>query len=375
MKKLLSISALLLSLMAFAGPKADIEAAQKLINENKTSEAIELLKNTKNVKGEEESYAIINNYLAEQSLDPLEQINYYEISSNATKNSPASLEANYRLSELAVNDNERLKYLEQLVSRTNGANATYLAIYMEALKTAGKVKEYEAKLEEVSKNKDKEFTGNVYLILSRLFNSDVKLRDEFLNKALGLNNNYITSQVYFEKAGIELEAKNTTKAEELIDKAVSVSSNDENVLYIAYRLYLSMNNMTKAYTTLENVYKINSKEVSYVQELYLLATKLKKTADITKYEKKLVADYKISSLELGYLLLSNEEYDSAIKKLRVSLSQERDVRAYYYLAIAYLEKGDYKSAKIYATNASKNGLDAKELLNEITKKENEAKKK
>lgn len=375
MKKLLSISALLLSLMAFAGPKADIEAAQKLINENKTSEAIELLKKTKNVKGEEESYAIINNYLAEQSLDPLEQINYYEISSNATKNSPASLEANYRLSELAVNDNERLKYLEQLVSRTNGANATYLAIYMEALKTAGKVKEYEAKLEEVSKNKDKEFTGNVYLILSRLFNSDVKLRDEFLNKALGLNNNYITSQVYFEKAGIELEAKNTTKAEELIDKAVSVSSNDENVLYIAYRLYLSMNNMTKAYTTLENVYKINSKEVSYVQELYLLATKLKKTADITKYEKKLVADYKISSLELGYLLLSNEEYDSAIKKLRVSLSQDRDVRAYYYLAIAYLEKGDYKSAKIYATNASKNGLDAKELLNEITKKENEAKKK
>ena len=56
MKKIIAISALLTSLLAIAGPKADIQTANKLLAEKKVDQAIKVLKDSKNAKGEEAEY-------------------------------------------------------------------------------------------------------------------------------------------------------------------------------------------------------------------------------------------------------------------------------------------------------------------------------
>lgn len=66
MKKLLLLSATLFTLLTYAGPKADIEAAKKLFEAKKNKEAVELLKKSVLVKGEEKEFEEINFFLAKK---------------------------------------------------------------------------------------------------------------------------------------------------------------------------------------------------------------------------------------------------------------------------------------------------------------------
>ena len=63
MKKLLLLSATLFTLLTYAGPKADIEAAKKLFEAKKNKEAVELLKKSVLVKGEEKEFEEIDKLL------------------------------------------------------------------------------------------------------------------------------------------------------------------------------------------------------------------------------------------------------------------------------------------------------------------------
>lgn len=53
----------------FAGPVQDIKDANKLIEQNKLDEAISLLEKSKPVKGEEDSYELLNTFLGENQED------------------------------------------------------------------------------------------------------------------------------------------------------------------------------------------------------------------------------------------------------------------------------------------------------------------
>ncbi len=85
------------------------------------------------------------------------------------------------------------------------------------------------------------------------------------------------------------------------------------------------------------------------------------SASLALLEKSAEKGYRLSIENIGRIYMMQYQFDKAIKWLKINV-QAGDARANYFLAEIYLQKEDFKSAKLYAKKAMQSGIVEAEAL-------------
>lgn len=376
MKKMLVISAMIASLIAVAGPKADMEKANTLINQNKKAEAIKLLKTTKATKGEEIEFETINEYLANNAETEAEAIGYFKKASADEKSlSDAAVNSNLALVALSKTDAEKIKYLEILNKRLNNNHADVLASLTALYEKTNKTSKATELMKIADNSKIEGFKDVYYLSLATnhiQINGGSKV-STYVSKVLNSNDEGIKAQSYFILAENELtNKKDASKAEQYALSAENVAPNNAIVLAKIADFYLTLGDVSKSLTYMKKIEKLQANNIQLklqIAELSILnneeSVAERYYEDIKKLDKE-VKNINIASLLYQSQYKEHVEVAEKYAKKAVS-SKEKDANLVLALIQARLSKIDAaiasaeKAVKEKSANAEQLLKDLKEL--------------
>lgn len=369
MKKLLLLSATLFTLLTYAGPKADIEAAKKLFEAKKNKEAVELLKKSVLVKGEEKEFEEINFFLAKNVAQTAEEVVMYlnRIVADKTSKTDISIASNRELLNRAKTDPERVRLAEELNVRLDGENPIVLGqlAYLYD-KVDNKVK-YDEIYNKAMKNSNEDFKATfLYAITENMLVTGNANGINFANKILALNKPAVSSEVYLLLSDYYFDKMNNKrKGEEYLLLSEKVAPKSPEILYAIATRYLSINEKVKGYNYLLKVEKLLPNNSEVVARLFVVSVDLGKAKEEVKYGTLLKKLAKINNTNLGTLLYNSDNLKGAEKYYKLGL-KEKNAEANLGLAYVEAAKGNKALAIKYAEAAHKAKVQGAEtILNEL----------
>lgn len=352
MKKIIAISALLTSLLAIAGPKADIQTANKLLAEKKVDQAVKVLKDSKNAKGEEEEYELINYALATKfAKTPEEAIEYLKkAAENPKSNSQAAVQANIYLLNSAKTNKERIKYLEMLNERFNKTDLDTLSNLAALYKVENETSKFNDIVKLIENTKRQDVIDNFNLLLGRALLGTNKESDgiSYLNKAANSKFVNIKSGVYLAYA--DYAAKKDTK--NVIKYLNGASIDKENYRLISDRFLKYLGDVKTAYSYAEKAYNNSPAVNEYLNYVFVLSTITKDSKGEAKYAN-LLKKKGAKNITLAVLLHNNGINESAEKYAKLAL-KDKSKEADFLLSLIYGNTGKIDLAITHAKKAVAN---------------------
>ena len=333
MKKIIAISALLTSLLAIAGPKADIQTANKLFAENKRDQAIKVLKDSKNVKGEEAEYEMINYVLAkEYSKSPEEAIEYLKKAvENPKSDSRAAIQANIDLIKIAKTNKEKIKYLEMLNKREGNFEAlsNLAALY----KVENETSKFNYIVKSIENTKNQDIIDNFNLLLGKYLLDLNKESDglSYLNKAENSKFVNVKSKVYLAYAEYYVAKKDVKNATKYLNAA---SVDKRNYHLISYRFLNHLGDVKTAYSYAEKAHKDSPANIEYLKHVFVVSIVAKDSKGEERYAS-LLKKIGAKNITLANLLRSSAIYLNRIYRNEIYGSAEK----YAKLALKDKSKG------------------------------------
>lgn len=353
MKKILLTSAALLTILSYAGPKADIEAANKLYEAKKPQEAQALLKKSVLVKGEEKEYEEINLHLAQTAKTEAEAKMYLEkITANKTSKTDVAKYANRQLLNIVTTDKERISLAEELNVRFEGKDPVtlgQLAYLYDKVDNKAKFNEiYNGSV----KNTDKNFVATFLFAITE--NMLVRGNAKGLNyadKLFALNISEISARAHIIVSDYYFDIlKDKTKGYKSLGEAEKLSPKTPEVIYTIGLRYLTLNEVTKAYSYLQRTDKLVKDNPEVTMRLFIISAKLGKTKDESTYASRIKKLEKVNNTMLGTVLLNNNILNAAERYYKLGLKDKNNDAN---LGLAYVEaaKGNKSAAMKWATIA------------------------
>lgn len=351
MKKIIAISALLTSLLAIAGPKADLQTASKLLAEKKVDQAIKVLKDSKNTKGEEAEYEYINYVLAQNAKTPEEAIAYLKkAAENPKSNSRVAVQANRYLLDSAKTNKEKIKYLEMLISRPDQDTVDYIGYLAALYKVENETSKFNdiVKLIENTKKQDKIDTFNLYLGRVLLGENKESEGISYLNKAANSKFVNIKSSVYLAYADYYLAKKD---AKNVIKYLNAASIYNGNYSVISERFLKYLGDVKTAYSYAEKAYNTDG-SAPHLRDVFVLSTIAKDSKGEAKYVS-LLKKKGAKNIVLADLLYNNGIYGPAEKYAKLAL-KDKAKEADRLLSLIYGNTGKIDLAITHAKKAVAN---------------------
>lgn len=286
MKKNIIFMSIIASLINFAGPKADLEEANKLINDNKINDAIKVLEASKPVKGEEKEFEQINFSLAmhyiNQNQDEKAKIYLDKISDDINSKTEIAKQVDSILIRSTNNEKEKIKYLERLSSRFDNKDLDILATLNAAYVLANETKESSLLLSNAKKeNLDLDWLN--FLTGQNLINLNFDKAKIYLNKALDSKNNVIKSEVHFLLARYYYLKKEDKKAETEIEQAIKIDGKNANLLARIAEVYKRLGDEKLNYKYLNDAYKADPQDIRIVINLIMSSYNLNDKKEQNKW--------------------------------------------------------------------------------------------
>lgn len=353
MKKIIAISALLTSLLAIAGPKADIQTANKLLAEKKVDQAIKVLKDSKNAKGEEAEYEYINYVLATKFAKSNEEAIEYlkKAAENPKSNSQVAVQANIYLANSAKTTKEKIKYLEILNERLNKKDLDTLSGLAALYKVENETSKFNDIVKLIENTKRQDVIDNFNLLLGRALLGTNKESDgmSYLNKAANSKFVNIKSGVYLAYADYYLAKKDVKNATRYLNGA---SIDKENYRLISDRFLNVLGDVKTAYSYAEKAYNNSPAVNEYLNYVFVLSTITKDSKGEAKYVN-LLKKKGTKNIGLANLLYVNGIYEPAEKYAKLAL-KDKSKEADFLLSLIYGNTGKIDLAITHAKKAVAN---------------------
>ena len=368
MNKKIAIITIFTTFLSFAGPKADLEKALNLLDNGKVVEAFTILKNSKNVEGEEEEFERINYMLGTRADITPEQKEMYlkKASSDPKSKGQYAVLANELLAKEAKNPKEKLVYLNLLRDRLGDD----LDIFADLAFNYYKERDIEnySKIIKEAESKKAEFRDQFYYVLGKKFleQNEENQGISMLNKAAVSDFNNIKAQVCLVFAKFYLLHKDVETAKMYLITSEAFTPNDADLISTIARIYSEdIKDTKKAIKEYEKALNLEKDNIEYIKALLLESIAAKDVERINKYSeilKKAQGNYGVAQF-----LYMEHKYDEAIKYANKSL-EEGTKEADVLLTVIYMANHKLDLAEQHAKEALKNNLlIAKELLKEIEK--------
>ncbi len=373
MKKIIALTALLASMSIFAGPKADLEKAEKLIKQNKIEEAMNIFKKSKKVKGEEKEYEKVNVSLAlyyinqkneEEAMKYLNKVSE-DLSS---KTEEAKMSDNY-LYQLSKSNKDKIKYLTRFSNRMDNKELNVLVALVYLNTVENNNLEVNRIMSEANKNGINFVELLNYNLISTLILEDYAKAEIYINKSLNSKNSNIVANTHLLLAMYNFENKNDDKANIELEKAEKKGENNPEILYKISEIYKVKGDLNKNYEYLKKAYKLAPKEEIIILNLILNSFDRKDEKSENRWIgilKNLNKNYNYLSIAAVYL--QNNEFDIAEKYALKAV--KTDSKANLMLAIIYGNKGDKDLSEKYAKKALENEetkKDAQQIFKQLKK--------
>ncbi len=373
MKKIITLSALIVSMLTLAGPKADLEKAKKLIQENKEKEAVKVLRNSKEAKGEEKEFEKINFNLGQYYLSNKnneEAIKYLEkVSKNTSSKTNEAKASDDYLYQLSKTNSDKIKYLERLSNRLDNKNMEMLVglvLLNEKENNSDKIKEILKK----AKSNGADFLDQLYLFVAQeIIMEDYNKADKYIDKALKSKNPKVLASTHFLLAAYNLEKGNEDKAISEMKKSESSLPNDAETLFNIAELYRAKGDLKENYNYLKKSYKLSPKEPAIILNLMLNSFKQKNTKEENKWLGILRNTNKeYTDLNIAAVFLENSELQISEKYAKKAV--KKDGKANLLLSYIYFQENKKDLAITYAKKALKvkeTKATAEEFLKQLQK--------
>lgn len=324
MKKLIALGMLLTSFVLVAGPKADLERANKLIAEKKSAEAVEVLKNSKNnVKGEEEYYEYINYILATQaSKDEKEFMEYLKkASSNPKSTTQSAVQANILLVNNSKSNKDKIKYLEILNERINKSDVEVLAALASLYKAENENSKFNEIVKYVESVNKADITDNFNRMLGHNLLIGLNKENEgimYLNKAANSKFVNIKTDAYLSYADYYTIKKDAKKVAEYLNAA---SMDKEKYGLIADRFLGRLGDLKTAYEYSKKAYNLTPSNKAILNQVFILAVANKDTKAENKYANLIKKEH--GNIGVAYLLGNNGLLDASEKYAKLALKDSK----------------------------------------------------
>lgn len=215
---------------------------------------------------------------------------------------------------------------------------TKLGDYEEALKSYNKI------LEQKKNNAD--LYGKRAAIEKLLGKYDLAIKD--YDKAISMNGN--SYDLYFGKYNLLINQGNTSDANEVLKKALSIKTKTDEDYYNVAKIHFYQEDFTTAQTELQTAIENGFTEAWYfIGQIYEIQNDF--TQAIASYEKYLEANSEIRSAwiynHLGVCYMMNEEYAKAAQMIRegIDLNDYEVMKELLYNEVATYEYlGDFNTA-------------------------------
>lgn len=366
MKKILAMSAMIASLVALAGPKEDINKANDLFKKGKNEEAIKILKESKNVKGENVEYEYINYILATSFSKSEEEAVMYlkKACEDKTSKSQYAINANILLADHAKTLKEKIEYLEMLDARVGDQIDVMVNLAFnykstnETEKLATLNKRVEAKGEDF-KNAFEITLGKLYLKKGN--ETEAMLH---LNKTLNSKETVIASETNLLLGEYNLlEKKDAKKANSYFEKAIKLNPKEDMLYARIGVIYTNVNELAKAKKYFLKAYELNKQIEPNVKNLFTLAILSKDAKDEAKYANIIKA--KQGYYGVAQYLLTINDLNDAEKYAKMAIAG-KEKGAELIMAITLGKMGKLDSALKVAKEASNKKIEgADKLVQEI----------
>lgn len=366
MKKILAISAMIASLVALAGPKEDINKANDLFKKGKNEEAIKILKESKNAKGENVEYEYINYILATSFSKSEEEAVMYlkKACEDKTSKSQYAINANILLADHAKTLKEKIEYLEMLDARVGDQIDVMVNLAFnykstnETEKLATLNKRVEAKGEDF-KNAFEITLGKLYLKKGN--ETEAMLH---LNKTLNSKETVIASETNLLLGEYNLlEKKDAKKANSYFEKAIKLNPKEDMLYARIGVIYTNVNELAKAKKYFLKAYELNKQIEPNVKNLFTLAILSKDAKDEAKYANIIKA--KQGYYGVAQYLLTINDLNDAEKYAKMAIAG-KEKGAELIMAITLGKMGKLDSALKVAKEASNKKIEgADKLVQEI----------
>lgn len=366
MKKILAMSAMIASLVALAGPKEDINKANDLIKKGKNEEAIKILKESKNAKGENVEYEYINYILATSFSKSEEEAVMYlkKACEDKTSKSQYAINANILLADHAKTLKEKIEYLEMLDARVGDQIDVMVNLAFdykstnETEKLATLNKRVEAKGEDF-KNAFEITLGKLYLKKGN--ETEAMLH---LNKTLNSKETVIASETNLLLGEYNLlEKKDAKKANSYFEKAIKLNPKEDMLYARIGVIYTNVNELAKAKKYFLKAYELNKQIEPNVKNLFTLAILSKDAKDEAKYANIIKA--KQGYYGVAQYLLTINDLNDAEKYAKMAIAG-KEKGAELIMAITLGKMGKLDSALKVAKEASNKKIEgADKLVQEI----------
>ena len=368
MKKLL-LFATIFTILTYAGPKADIEAANKLFDAKRNDEAIEILKKSVLVKGEEKEFEEINFFLAKNIAKTEEEVIMYlnKIVEDKNSKTDIAISSSRELLNRVKTDTERIRHAEELNSRLNGENPIVLGQLAYLYDKVDDKDKYNEIYNKAMQNEKVEFKATfLYAITENMLVTGNANGINYANKIIALNKPDISSDVYILLSDYYFDKVNNKKTgEEYLLLSEKTSPKRPGILYAIANRYLAINEKTKAYNYLLKVEKLLPNNSEVTARLFIVSVDLLKTKEEARYATLLKKISKINNVDLGTLLYNNNNIKGAEKYYKLAL-KEKNSKANLGLAYVEASKGNKTLAIKYAELAKKAKVKgAENILNEL----------
>ena len=368
MKKLIATSMLLASLVAISGPKADIEKANKLFKENKIAEAVEVLKKSKNTKGEEAEYERINYELATRFSNTNEEAISYlkKAAENPKSNSVYAVKANEILVANAKTNQEKIKYLEILVSRPNQDTVDFIGYLAALYKAENQTSKFNELVKKVEGTKRQDIIDNFNLYLGQTLLLELSKESDgltYLNKAANSTFKNVKSSTYLVYSDYFAVKKDAKKVASYLEYAAQINPDTNTYSIVANRFTTRLGDLKKAYLYAEKAYKLEPSSKPLLNQVFIYAVANKDSRAEAKYAG-LIKKY-AKNIGIADLLYNNRLLEASEKYAKLAL-KDNSKEADLILSSIYGNTGKLDLAITHAKNAVKNKVEgAQDILNQL----------
>lgn len=368
MKKLIATTMLLASLVAIAGPKEDIQKANKLLEQNKLSEAKEVLKKSKKTKGEEAEYELINYELATRFSNTTEEAISYlkKAAENPNSTSQYAVQSNIYLINSSKTNKDKIKYLEMLVARPNQDTVDNVGILAALYKAENQTSKFNDLVKKVEGTKRQDIIDNFNLFLGQTLLLQLNKESDgmiYLNKAATSKFKNIKASTYLVYADYYVIKKDAKKVASYLNSAAQINPDTNTYSIVADRFVTRLGDLKSAYSYAEKAYKLEPKSKQLLNQVFIYAVANKDSKAEAKYADLIKKDVK--NIGVAFLLHQNGLFDASEKYAKLAL-KDKSKEADLLLAAIYGNTGKLDLAITHAKNAVKNKVEgAQKILTQL----------
>lgn len=349
MKKLLLLAAILCTgVLSFADAKADYANAEKLVKENKTSEAVKVLE--KIAASGEKDYATKANfdlgiYYFQTKNNAKAKTHLSAVWNKGAEVTPETIEAAKWLHSIASSEkkiSEAEGYIDWLDKKTEGKDSDIVSNMIIFYFENNLQQKGQARYNTASKSTDKEFVAEVNYNLGQYYieKNDLTKAKKYLQDAYKQTPNAIVPAGFL-LSQIALAENDSKSAEKyLLEMNTQTQNKNSRILTMLGSYYIEANDLVKSEDYLKKAVAADSKNGEALFMLLAIYESKNDTANINSTYNKLKAIVpKGLNKELGVVYASTGNAGLSEKYLKKSINEDKDNEAKMYLGQLYFFTG------------------------------------